>query len=81
MTFTYDLTPDEEEGIKNWVDEINAKTPAPPTTANKEIKKLVRRFLLGFSQRVTKKSHVKLDTAFDNATAATKQQIRTLLGL
>lgn len=81
MTFTYDLTEDEESGIKDWVDEINARQPSNPTTANKEIKKLVKRFLLGFSHRVIKKSHNKLDTAFDNATPAVKNQVRSLLNM
>ena len=80
MTFTYELTPEELEGITDFVSDSNIKSKGK-TTINDELTKVVRRFLKATSQRVETKSVSKLKRAFNNASDAKKKQVRNILGV
>jgi hypothetical protein len=80
MIFVYELTKEEEEGIQVWVNRINAKGPAQ-TTIDMELAKVVKRFLKGQIQYVSKQSQDSVITAYDRLDEQAKRQVKSMLGI
>jgi len=82
MIFTYELTEEELEGINDFITDANIKLKVKDKTSiEKELTKVVRKFLKASSQRLEGKSNQNLRFAYRLASAEDKQKIKAILKL